>query len=504
MVRLWTCIAAIAAGLGVTSVAFAQGRLDLSPIIAKVKPSVALIQVVENGKILGNGSGFVVDAKGMIATNFHVVDGAKELIVTFPADKDKRIFAVKGFVGILPGKDMALIMIDPKDKVLTALPLAKAVPAQGEPVVAFGAPLGLSDTVTDGIVSAIREGADLRDMLKRGGRDEYKDSLGYDLDIHWIQTSAPISPGNSGGPLVNARGEVIGINSFVSQMGQNLNFSLSTLHLQDLITKSGTTVQPLSSLPPPRKHHAAGPDIGDTATTLDIWKQLNKAKNSLAAKIAVAEKKIQENPELDSRMPAAHQNKRNKKVSKFYRDISKSYSDFATTVKALKGEDADKDLILAVIEEGNIAEKLNTSYGALADAVLQGATGIEAVIVKIKQSLADINSHHDVLRVNLSRKYGKPFPTLQDTAKDDDGETDNASADDTKKDDADGKAKSDVSKRLSAVRTWVDSTGKFKIDARFRGTEGGKAKLEKSDGTILRVPLKSLSEEDRRLIEDNE
>jgi hypothetical protein len=475
------------------SIAHGQGRLDLSPIIAKVKPSVVLIQVVEKNRILGNGSGFVVDVKGLIATNFHVVDGAKELIVSFPGAKDKAIFPVKGFVGILPGKDMALIMIDPKGKQLTALPIAKELPSQGEPVVAFGAPLGLSDTVTDGIVSALREGSDLREMLKRGNRDEYKDSLGYDLDIHWIQTSAPISPGNSGGPLVNARGEVIGINSFVSQMGQNLNFSLSTLHLQDLINKSGTTLQPLSSLPPPRHKHASPGETGDSTATLDIWKQFSRAKVSLDAKLAKSEHNIEQIPSLDPRAPSRAQNSRNKKLAKIFKQMSRDYSDYSKQVKSLKNENADVDLIKIILEEGNISDKVSTAYQAIGDDVaLQGGSREpEMATAKIKARLADQRTEVDVLRVNLARKYGKEFPTLDDMAK----EIESASNDDSKKSES-----PDKSDNRSALRTWTDRSGQHRVEARFRGMEDGKAKLEKEDGTIVRVAPAALSDADRRFI----
>jgi S1-C subfamily serine protease len=499
--RLLAITLGIVLGLAGASIAHGQGgRLDLAPLIAKIKPSVALIQVMEKGKLLGTGSGFVVDAKGMIATNYHVVEGAKELLVSFPADKNKKSFSVKGFVGILPGKDMALIMIEPGDKQLTALPLAKSLPSQGEPVVAFGAPLGLSDTVTDGIVSAVREGADLRDMLKRGDRDDYKDSLGYDLDIHWIQTSAPISPGNSGGPLVNSRGEVVGINSFVSQMGQNLNFSLSTLHLQDLINSSGTTVQPLASLPEPRKGHAHIGPMGDPAVTLNIWKQFNRIKNTLGDRLADAESQLDKIPSIDSRLPQKYQNVRNKKVAKIYKEMAKDYADHAAKLKTLKSENADPELIITIVAEANISEKLGVEYKRFADDILHqgGSRFVETVASVVKQYLADISTHHDVLRVNLSRKYGKDFPTLDETSKE---STSTADVGEEKKDEkaANGDLSKD-SEKLGILRVWTDSSGKHKLQAKYRGMEDGKVMLEKPDGKMLHIPPASLSEKDRRFL----
>jgi hypothetical protein len=255
-------------------------------------------------------------------------------------------------------------------------------------------------------------------------------------------------------------------------------------------------------LPAPREHGPQGGpgDMGDPVATMKIWKQLNKAKNEVEAKIADSESKLDKIPALDPRVPRSFQNTRNKKVSKLFKQISKDYADHASKLKTLKSENADTELIKMVVSEANLADKLSTIYKSLADEILlqSGFREMESGNVAIKEQLADIRSKHDVLRINLSRKYDTQFPTLEDTAKEteaageggDAKKTEGVVSDKTKPVDA----------RLSVLRTWTDSTGTHKIKAKYRGMEDGKVKLEKSDGSTVLVPPDSLSDTDRRFI----
>jgi S1-C subfamily serine protease len=114
--------------------------------------------------------------------------------VVFP---DKTSIPVDGFLAIAPGKDLALLKIQPGTKRLQALHVADNPPAKGERVFSFGAPMGLSGSVSDGIVAALRPGADVRETLRNlAKRDVYGEEMGYDLDAQWLQTTAPISPGS--------------------------------------------------------------------------------------------------------------------------------------------------------------------------------------------------------------------------------------------------------------------------------------------------------------------
>ena len=140
--------------------------------------------------------------------------------MVFPADNDDKSYPSDGFLEIQPTKDLALIHIDPTKRKLKALKLATAC-REGEHVYAFGSPLGLSLSFTEGLVSAVRSGKQLGAILaKMAGPGYYEKGMGYDVDAEWIQHAVPISPGNSGGPLINAKGEVLGLNTWVYGRGK--------------------------------------------------------------------------------------------------------------------------------------------------------------------------------------------------------------------------------------------------------------------------------------------
>jgi S1-C subfamily serine protease len=145
----------------------------------------------------GAGSGFVIDPRGYILTNFHVVAGAQSIEVILG---DKTRFPAK-FIGADQRNDVALIKIDPKGKQLISLPLGDSSTLQvGQKVLAIGDPFGFQSTLTTGVVSAL------------GRTVQTSDTTFID---EAIQTDASINRGNSGGPLINTHGEVIGINSAI-------------------------------------------------------------------------------------------------------------------------------------------------------------------------------------------------------------------------------------------------------------------------------------------------
>jgi serine protease Do len=165
------------------------------------------------GRQRSTGSGFVIDPDGYIMTNAHVVSGAQRVQVVLPAENADGTLtsALSGksytlnarIIGVTTELDLALLKVDGQK--LSALPLATYSDLrQGETVFAFGSPIGLRNTLTHGLVSAVARQVD------------------PDSPLIYVQTDAPINPGNSGGPLVNIRGEVVGVNTFiVSQSGGN-------------------------------------------------------------------------------------------------------------------------------------------------------------------------------------------------------------------------------------------------------------------------------------------
>jgi S1-C subfamily serine protease len=149
------------------------------------------------------GSGFVVDKAGHIVTNYHVVSGARQVRVSFSSGASMKATVE----GADPSSDLAVLKIDTSPRALTPLPLGDSDLARvGDPVVAIGNPFGLDRTVTAGIVSAIQRAITAPN--------------GYTID-HVIQTDAAINHGNSGGPLLNGRGEVIGVNSQIETGGSS-------------------------------------------------------------------------------------------------------------------------------------------------------------------------------------------------------------------------------------------------------------------------------------------
>lgn len=159
-----------------------------------------------NMPVRGEGSGFIVRADGVIMTNAHVVNDADEVVVKLT---DRREFVAK-VLGTDKRTDIAVLKIDVSD--LPAVSLSSAQPLRvGEWVMAIGSPFGFESTVTAGVVSATRR------------------SLPGDGTVPFIQTDAAVNPGNSGGPLINMRGDVIGINSQIFSLSggyQGVSFAI--------------------------------------------------------------------------------------------------------------------------------------------------------------------------------------------------------------------------------------------------------------------------------------
>jgi S1-C subfamily serine protease len=210
-------------------VAVANGQaLDVHAVLSAVQDAVVTINVEGistqlGGIVRGAGSGMVLDADGLILTNNHVIDGATSITVTLADGRD----VDADIVGSIPDNDVALIRARDVGHLSTVTFGSSGDLRVGDPVVAIGNALGLGGThsVTAGIVSAL-------------GREITQPEHLTDL----IQTDAAIYPGNSGGPLVNAEGAVVGVNTAVAadqaqNAAENLGFALSIDQLKPLIDK---------------------------------------------------------------------------------------------------------------------------------------------------------------------------------------------------------------------------------------------------------------------------
>src|SRR6516165_4555875 len=200
-----------------------QASHDLSDL---VKSSVdAVVQIVVSdvaGKPVAEGSGFIVSTDGKIVTNHHVVGGASSAIVKLNSGA---FFPVEGMLADDPENDIAVLKVNGKDLPHLNLADSDAV-AVGQHVLAIGSPLGLENSVSDGIVSGIRNEAD--------GKS-------------WIQTTAPVSHGNSGGPLLTMDGKAVGVVTRKAKGGENLNFAVPSKKIIPFLMNSA--VRPLGSIP---------------------------------------------------------------------------------------------------------------------------------------------------------------------------------------------------------------------------------------------------------------
>jgi len=194
---------------------------DAATLFEELAPAVVTVAVGDEENIRGGGTGFLIDKHGTIATNYHVIEGAKRVKVSFMKGTS---FDEPELLTEDPAVDLALLHVDltkPSSGArIDVKPLmlgdSDAI-AVGQRALSIGNPLGLDHTLTDGLISARR--------VFQGRQ--------------WIQTSVPISPGNSGGPLFNFRGEVIGVTTAsiggVFGLAQNLNLAVPVNILKRLL-----------------------------------------------------------------------------------------------------------------------------------------------------------------------------------------------------------------------------------------------------------------------------
>ncbi len=203
------------AGTNVSQVHIDESSAVISAV-ARVMPAVVTITSTSSGGVLGGangiGSGLIFDSNGWILTNKHVVNGADQLQVTL---NDSRVFSGRVY-GIDTLTDLAIVKIDATG--LPAAPIGSSDALElGQLAIAIGNPLGtFENTVTTGVVSGL--GRQIRAGDATSQSSEQLNNL--------IQTDAAINPGNSGGPLINSAGQVIGINTAVSQDAQGIGFAI--------------------------------------------------------------------------------------------------------------------------------------------------------------------------------------------------------------------------------------------------------------------------------------
>ena len=195
-----------------------DGRLDVKAVLAAVAPTVVQIEIETGDGVFGGGqgTGFIISSEGQVVTNAHVVENATDIQVML---YDGSVLEAE-LVQQDPTRDLAVLQIEGEDLPAARLGLSANVEV-GDEVLAIGNALGLGDTptVTTGIVSALE-----RELQLSGSRL-----------TRLIQTDAAINPGNSGGPLVNANGEVIGVNTAIAGNAEGIGFAISIDHARPVI-----------------------------------------------------------------------------------------------------------------------------------------------------------------------------------------------------------------------------------------------------------------------------
>ena len=238
-------------------VAITPATETVSQIVQNVKPSVVSIKA-EGNSGSGTGSGFIYREDGYIVTNNHVaapaINGGKLTVYL----EDKTSFEAK-LVGRNASYDLAVLKIDATGLKPVNIGDSSAINV-GDLTVAFGSPLGLTGTVTSGIVSAINR------PVTAGGADD----LSF---ISAIQTDAAINPGNSGGPLVNGQGQVIGVNSAIATLGNGtqsgsigLGFAIPINQAQRVISEiieSGKSTTPIAGISIDSTYDGVGAKIAE-------------------------------------------------------------------------------------------------------------------------------------------------------------------------------------------------------------------------------------------------
>jgi len=210
--RIFPQLLLVAVSLFLCSATPAFSQESLPELVRRVKPQVVAIATYDSqGEALMTGSGFFI-RPGQVVTNLHVIRGAQRCEIKTLDGKGK-VFPVAGTLAVDEEGDLALLSVDMPPDRPRASELATVLPDEGEQIVVIGNPLKLEGSVTDGIVSAVREVPNVGKI---------------------IQITAPISHGNSGSPVFNMKGQVVGVVTIKVTNGQNINLAIAVARVEQL------------------------------------------------------------------------------------------------------------------------------------------------------------------------------------------------------------------------------------------------------------------------------
>ncbi|MGO8688645.1 MAG: trypsin-like peptidase domain-containing protein [Thermoguttaceae bacterium] len=419
----------------------------------------------------GQGSGFIV-GEGMIVTNYHVVDGCRGLTVKFVGG----VFAkADGVLYLDKERDIAIVKIATRRELMKPLPVSSALPKQGEDVAAFGNPRGLESTVTRGIVSAVRTAKYINELM--GGKE---------LAGTWIQTDAAISPGNSGGPLVNYRGEVIGINTWCRSNSQNLNFAISCVDIQKAV-EAARKAEVKEFAVAFRDSPAAPSQKPDESLVKDlrhrVLEQVGSSVKSLSRTQLAA---LGKGDITEAFTPTPAGSVKEGAVARLRGDMTVIQITENAILVLMDG--AKFKIALLGGKGGELAAKTGDDIvrnvpidcvfyvgAARPYSTVGGTTSYYIPLVSVSK-LLDPADLKDLVDNEKSRraKALEEANLIQ--------------------------AKAEAAIEKAKWRIWRDATGKHEIEAKFSGVISGKVKLTRRDGLTIQLPTEKLSKEDQEWI----
>jgi S1-C subfamily serine protease len=488
---------------------------ELSDVISRGERSVVRIDVsgAEGNSI---GSGFIVAADGLLVTNVHVMSGASSAVAVFD---DGRKFPIKGTYIVDAPRDICIAKIEGSS--FQPITVAPVLPRKGEQVVALGCPQGLSFSATRGIVSAIRQ------------RDEFRGMVGRPkAEGTWIQVDAAISGGNSGGPLINAKGQVVAMSTLGSTGdAQNLNFGISNEDILRAIglAKSASLVELKDGVgkvemaevsPETSKSMITRGEIPASALDEYIargrreYKELAKDLRSVATE---AKKRLETMRKGEIGIPGNIASdvvleKRNSNERYYFRNDGvkrariaeqQSYVSKLEEVKALLKPDANDDAVFALLMHGGpyLDPRDAKKIGFMNEAVVLEAFNEHDLIVVYNDALYLLWVKSTVgLSQGQTVTPAPVFVAGTETMLSSRGTRSvtvlNTVTETELRDAMFGK----VDPALRELRTWKDATGSFSIEAKFVKFAGNDVVLEDKTGKVMNVPVAKLSAEDRQLL----
>lgn len=241
-------------------------QVFVAKTLDQVKQAVVKIEIpLEGGAAIETGTGFFIDRRGWIATNDHLVQHMNNR--SYVRSADGQTYRIAGVVAKAPAMDLAIIELAERPVKMMILDLSyDDIPRLGTEVYAFGHPYNVDFSLSRGVVSRVLTTAELVENFP----DHIVTKINSPPAMVWIQHDARTSPGNSGGPLLDGTGRVIGVNTFVHKLAQ-YGFASHIRYLRELAKEATGAIQPLPDPAPPRLEGVTPESIVDLRQIAPLW-----------------------------------------------------------------------------------------------------------------------------------------------------------------------------------------------------------------------------------------